>query len=355
MTGIDNRSGFPAELLSLPDLDGQEAEVLVVSAAWVHSDSGEWRAPPEPRPVCLADEYFGEPSAQSSIRNEAQVAWRKPFVDVLVNGAAYAPDGVPTRSLTVALYAPSIEKKVRVVGDRYRTSLGPSEAAEFLTMPVIYERAYGGSDILSKPDRYAVWRQNPAGIGFRGARSHVSEITTEFPNLEPISGSLEGPPAGFGIIARGWSPRLELAGTFDKEWLDSQWPLLPLDFDERHYQAAPLDQQIASIGGGDRFRLVNMTPDSLWEFELPSTELPIWAIGGRVKQRLTSRVDTVLIEPDSRTVSLTFRLILSGQRGQDRIREVVIGPVTPGYLRAKEKRKTYLDLRTLGKTKEVTR
>jgi hypothetical protein len=344
--GIDNRSGFPAELLSIPDIDGQEIPLLIVSSTWLHSDRGGWEAGPEPLPICFADEYFGEPSAYSSVRNEAQVACEKRFVDVLVNGTAYAPRGVPTRAVTVELYLGGIAKQVRVVGDRYRTSLGASLPAEFVTMPVTYERAYGGADTRDPdPRKHTAWKQNPAGVGFRGVGSQSKEVATEYPNLEPMTGSLEGPPAGFGIISRGWSPRLEFAGTFDQSWLDSQWPLMPRDLDVRHNQAAPPDQQLASLQSGDIVRLVNFTPDGVWQFAAPSTTLPVWLMGDGGKRELSLRMDTLLIEPDHRRVTLTFRLNLESVRGTDRIREIIVGSVTPGYLRAKETRKPYVDRR----------
>jgi hypothetical protein len=47
-------------------------------------------------------------------------------------------------------------------------------------------------------------------------------------------------------------------------------------------------------------------------------------------------------------------LNLAGSRGANRVREIVIGPVTPGYLRAKEKRKAYVDLRNLKSAGDLT-
>jgi hypothetical protein len=338
---IDNHSGFPVEVLSIPDLDGQEIPLLVSSQTWRHSNRSDWEPTEEPPPICFADEYFSEPSYYSSLKNEAQTATEKRYVDVLVNGSAYAPRGVPTQTATVELYAGTIAKLVRVVGDRFYASSGPSSPAEFLTMPLIYERAFGGYD----PRRNEVWRQNPAGIGFRRAKSQSTNIATEYPNLEPIREPLEGAPAGFGIVSRSWSPRIEYAGTYDDNWLNNQWPLLPSDFDTRYYQTAPVDQQIDSLATGDPVRLVNFTVDGLWEFAMPSTTLETWLISDRGSRRVAPRMDTVMIEPDDRRITLVFRLNLARENQQDRIREIHIGPVTRAYLRARERRKRYLDFR----------
>ena len=344
MIHVDNRSGFPAELLSIADVDGQEAQVLVVSARWTQQSGAETLTPvPDQPPLPLADEYWGDP-VSSSVRCEAQCATEKPRVDVLVNGTAYVPGGRPAREVIVELEAGGIRKRVRVIGDRVRTMIGASAPQPFVSMPLVYERAFGGTDAR----RNVVWRPNPVGLGFRGSRSASPDIATEYPNLEPVGASLEAGPAGFGIISRGWSPRLELAGTFDQRWLDTQWPLMPRDFDVRHYQAAPSDQQTDELRTGDPVRLVNFTPDGEWRFAMPEMALSVWLMFDGGKRKAHPRADTVLIEPDCRCVTLTFRLKLSLARGRDRLREIVVGPVTPGMLRAKERRKPYIHPRDLG-------
>lgn len=317
--------------------------MLVVATTWTQgSTPGALDLAPEQRPVQLADEHFGDP-ATSSVRYEADIAVEKPLSDVIVNGAAYAPEGRPVSQLTVELAVGPIRKQVRVVGDRTRGVLGGSSAEPFVMMPIVYERAYGGVDGKK------LWRRNPVGVGFGAARPASADIRTEYPNLEPVGGSRDQGPIGFGIISRAWSPRLEWAGTFDQQWLDSQWPLLPRDFDSRHYQAAPPDQQVAALRSGEVVTLTHLTPDGSWRFELPSTELSLWLIFDRGKREVQARMDTLLIEPDTRTVSMTFRLKVPSDRRTNRLREVVLGPVTPGLLRAIEKRKPYIMLRDMGR------
>lgn len=354
MTNLDNRSGFAAELLSFPTTDAQEVQVLVVSATYVQTETAEMAPSEAQRPVPVADVYFGDP-ANSSLRYEAESATEKPLVDILVNGSACTPRGQPAESVIAELVAGDISKRVRVVGDRFRSVAGPSAPRPFVTMPLIYERAYGGSD-QHDPDsrRQFAFRPNPVGVGYRSARPQSPAIETEYPNLELVGVPVESRPAGFGIVSRAWTPRLEWAGTFDQSWLDTQWPLLPRDFDVRHYQAAPVDQQSASLRAGDLIQLTNFTRSGTWQFSLPSTNLSAWLIfDGRVEEAFP-RMDTVLIEPDSRTVALTFRLKLTLERGRERLREIVIGATTPGVLRAKQRRKPYLDLRSVENQAQAT-
>jgi hypothetical protein len=349
MMRLVNRSPFPTELLAFPEADGQEVELLVFAATYAAAKGGGLTPAPEQRPVPVADAYFGDPEA-SSVRYEAAVAIEKPMIDVLVNGTAYSPGGRAVAEVVVELRAGEIRKSARVLGDRFQWALGASSPEPFVSKPVIYERAFGGSVKSDKGDQ-AVCRTNPVGVGFRGARSMSPEVLTEYPNVEFIDREpSESPPAGFGIISRAWSPRLEWAGTFDEAWKQNQWPLLPHDFDARHYQAAPEDQQVESLKPGDPIRLVNFTPDGFWEFPLPHVELPVWLFADRDASRQTRpRLDTILIEPDSLTITLIFRLKLLSQRGRSRWREAVVGPVPPGFIRSREKRKPYLDLRASGK------
>jgi hypothetical protein len=345
---VDNFTPFMWQLLSVPTIDAQEAQVLVVCACYTQPANGEMAPSQTQRPVPVRDVAFGDP-ASSSLRYEAEAATEKTRVDILVNGSAYAPGGYPVETLVVELEAGDIRKRVRVAGDRFLRIGGPSAPRAFVTMPLVYERAYGGVD-RSHPDprRHSVFRPNPVGVGYRGARPVSPEILTEYPNLEWLGASIESGPAAFGIVSRGWTPRLEWAGTFDQAWLETQWPLLPRDFDLRHNQSAPLDQQTDSLPAGTPFRLTNFTPEGVWEFSLPVPCLPVSLIFDRHIQQSVPRMDTVLIEPDSRTVVMTFRLKLLLERGRERLREIVLGEVTPGVLRAKYKRKPYLDLRKLG-------
>jgi hypothetical protein len=146
-----------------------------------------------------------------------------------------------------------------------------------------------------------------------------------------MTGPLEGPPAGFGIIGRGWSPRLEYAGTFDATWLADHWQLAPINFDIRHFQAAPADQQVDSLRTGEPVRLVNFTPEGLWQFNMPSTYLPALLVDNKSAKRAWPRMDTVLIEPDKRQITLTFRLALPGGHGS-RLREIIIEPLMENAL-----------------------
>src|SRR5690348_3756893 len=93
---LDNRTPFAAEKLVLPDKDGQETVLVVASASFSRADDGPLACLGEQIRPRLAD-VSHNPSVpeRSSTRYEADTALENPWVDVLLNGAAYAPGGRP--------------------------------------------------------------------------------------------------------------------------------------------------------------------------------------------------------------------------------------------------------------------
>src|SRR5262249_54919003 len=158
---------------------------------------------------------------------------------------------------------------LRVTGDRVwkgGAMGGYTKPELFTTMPLVYERAFGG--VRYRNGRPVSWNScNPVGAGLSPTGSH--EEGERLPNVENpdcllSSGSRALSPAGFGPIARDWSPRREYAGTYDETWLAERYPLLPLDFDERFNQYAPEDMQPRSfLTGGERVELENLCADGL--------------------------------------------------------------------------------------------
>src|SRR5207247_3801921 len=100
-------------------------------------------------PVTLADEYYGEPG-KTSIKNPSNVSLTKPATDVLLLGTAYPPRGRPVTHMDVSLTAGSLRKTIRVFGDRVWEKRGVlpsmSNPMPFATMPLVWERAYGGME-----------------------------------------------------------------------------------------------------------------------------------------------------------------------------------------------------------------
>lgn len=129
-------------------------------------------------------------------------------------------------------------------------------------------------------------------------------------------------PAGLGIRGKSHPARTALLGTVDDAFVQGE-ACLPADFDFAYYNAAPLDQQTDYLQGDEVIELTNLCP--------PGTPGLAPGAGGNVVMRLSlpkhecfalvrlrnghmsslpMNIDTVLIEPTERTLTLVWRLVL---------------------------------------------
>jgi hypothetical protein len=332
LTHLDNHTPFAAERLVLMGPEGQEWFLLLVCATFEQLASGEMQLAAAQVPIRATDEYFGDPTL-SSLRYASDVALAKPNVDVVVNGCAYAPPNRMVTSLEVSIRLGSLHKSVRIRSDR-----------PFASMPVTYERAYGGTRLGDAAAGVSCCTENPVGIGFKGARSADPLVTNRDPIVEHAvhAGQNASGPAGFGPIARGWQPRAAYAGTFDAEWRERRWPLLPTDYDARFEQIAPADQQMPALEGGERVELEHLTPDGRWAFRLPVINAPAFLLYRDRAVGLRLRTDTVLIEPDLRRVRMTCRVALRARRDEQPPLRIVVGHLSRAQARAYRGRKKYV-------------
>ncbi len=172
-------------------------------------------------------------------------------------------------------------------------------------LPVRYEYAWGGQcridaqDPASKrvpkafrlddkrqavhPDQdnlpvaHTVCEDNPIGLGFaeRWFLAATKQQKIAAPQIEassePISiqawlaaangrthPSLRS--AGFGIVAKAWRSRRELAGTYDDAWLAERHPGLPDDFQFQYWNGAHPLMQVPHLKGNETILLTNLVP-----------------------------------------------------------------------------------------------
>jgi hypothetical protein len=136
----------------------------------------------------------------------------------------------------------------------------------------------------------------------------------------------------FGPVGRSWTPRAQLAGTYDQAWLDSRAPFWPTDFDHRYFQAAPADQWIPHPRGGEEVILKNLSPGGQVAFRLPDMTLPVLIIPFRGRDvELNAAVDTLLIEPDLERFSLTWRATYCPPRSCFDVMRIVAGKTSRGW------------------------
>lgn len=315
MWQLANRTPFAAERTWLRDRDGSEVWIVAVKATFDITDGAPLVAD-EQAPVLRLPEHLGE-SGHSSLRQDADLVLTKRATDVLVLGHAHAPGGSPVTHLDVGLRAGPIRKVLRVFGDRRWGTLGASAPEPFESMPLVYERAYGGADAASaQPERDWEWR-NPVGTGFAMSGRHAKGL--RLPNIERPDALIRSwsdrpEPAGFGPIASHWQPRVAFAGTYDERWMKTRQPLWAEDLDDRYFQSAPADQQVPGfLRGGEPVALRGFTPDGSLEFTLPKIYLGFethFTDGTREIHR-NRRLHTVIIEPDRSRLQMVWHSALA--------------------------------------------
>ncbi len=346
MTVIDNRTPFSASVFASFDAFAREQLILVVAASFTVDAHGQTHISDEQYDVSAVDTHHGDP-ANSSVHVPGQLAFSKAQTDIVVTGHAHAPVGRQVKSMEISLEVADVAKTLLVRGDRCwrQGALGKqaSSPKPFERIPILYERAFGGG-MSGRASSYEI--RNPIGIGLDGLASSHESVKSEVPNIEYPDDQQEflsdhPKPAGFGALAPHWKPRVDFAGTYDDVWLREQAPLLPHDFDLRFFQFAPEDQRSSKLRVGDRVRLVGMTPEGVWQFEIPRANVPVSLLYANQLKRASLSLDSIHIEPDVRRVSLIGRLTVEVRRNAAPLFGFVIGTPSPGWARARSAAKEY--------------
>lgn len=308
MLQLTNDTAFQTARAVLLDGRGSQIWVVVVKATFRFDEGGHVSLHEAQEPVHGAPVYAGEPGASSLLR-DAEIVAQHPGTDVTLNATAYVPEGREATEVDAGVAVADLRRSVRVFGDRVWEQgvfgLRKTPSAPFRTMPICYERAFGGRDAGGEEAR------NPIGRGF--ATDPRDLAGSPLPNIEDPTALIEDArsrpaPAGLGAIPPQWSPRRELAGTFDEAWQARRAPLWPEDFDPRHHRSAPPGLwSERHLIGGEPVTLWHLTPVPVVSFRLPRVEVVVhtWIAGERIRQRV--RLDRVILEPDERKLVLVWR------------------------------------------------
>ncbi|MFO1126861.1 MAG: DUF2169 domain-containing protein [Rhodospirillales bacterium] len=334
-----NTTGMPAEVCVSTDKAGRDYCVCVVKGTFNIDQRGETKLAEEQAPFVYADIHRGDPGT-TSIQYECDFAPFKPRVDIIVNGQAMSPDDKPLTELLVGVKVGNLlQKIIKVVGDRRWengfSGLRASAPKPFVSMPLVYERSFGGSD-NSHPDpkQQGAELRNPVGAGYRKNSDAGAAEGLPLPNLEAPREPMRRwndrlSPVGFGTVGRGWQPRVRYAGTYDERWLNERFPFLPEDFDERYFQSAPDDQQTDSPINGEIVRCVNLSPAGFLQFGVPRCEFPVTYRFRDRDEEAKPALDTLIIEPDQHRFFLVWRTRVPLGRKLNVLREILVGHPAP--------------------------
>ena len=315
---VSNRTPYVTERSWIQDKDANKIWIVAVKATYDIRPDGSTRLADRQVPVFRVGQPLGE-AGKSSLVHEADLLWLKPGTDVLVNGSAWPDRGRRAAVLDVELQLGTIDKRLRVFGDReWLRSLGGaaiSEPTPFESMPIVYERAFGGWDrSATDPADHRLEDRNPVGTGFIDRPEGC--VGTRLPNVEYPSQLIASwkdrpAPAGLNAIDCAWSPRRQLAGTYDDAWREKRFPLWAADYDPRYAHCAPRDQQLHGfLRGGEPVSLTHLSPHGTLNFTLPRVYPFFQTRFGRERVEHRAQLCTVVIEPDLPRVILGWQTSL---------------------------------------------
>jgi hypothetical protein len=324
---IENLTPFGFAFLPNVDRRGEEILVAAIAAHFSLPRPGrpyvgalqpcEVQEPPH-----FDDVHWGDP-ATTSLRYEGQSAFTRPGTDIHLNGSAHAPGGRPVEHMEVEVGVDRCRVRARVTGDRVWVgaagTLRASPPVAFTRMPLMWERAFGGGDPQAGERGYEP--RNPVGVGIYASVEAASGAP--LPNIEHPDALVREPwsrpdPVGFGAIGRHWWPRSQLAGTYDERWVEARAPLWPDDLDARFFlAAAPGLSAVPHLRGGEPVYMSGVHPEGGFSFRLPTLRLSCKSVfAGRV-DRVATRLDAVILEPDEGRVTLIHRAMVELGRGGD--------------------------------------
>ncbi|HTN90569.1 MAG TPA: DUF2169 domain-containing protein, partial [Sorangium sp.] len=313
---------------------------VVVKATFALSADGD-AALLAPEPIEREDRHHDEDPSRS-LRAASETAPYLPGAGVVLTGHAHAPRGAPVAALSarLALFrdVPLLDKTIHVFGD---VAPGSDTPGPFQTMPLVYERARGGSSFP--------W--NPVGLSDAsdGARADAPRPAVYSGRTRPNLVNPASPhrPAAFGPIAPHWPLRRRLFGGVEPRATrlsaqpgspgadpaaaagaeSAQVLEIPDDFDFRALDPAPFDQQIPFLQGDEWIVMDNLNAGrARVQTRLPSARARVRrhrvsAAGASGPQEISLSADMLLIDTDRQIASLVWRGNFAIE-GQDVIRDI---------------------------------
>jgi len=308
MLQLNNNTPFAAEIASFPNEHGIDSLYVIVKATFIMGK--QWSLADEQVPPQKADEYWGEPGL-SSIKSLSDFHIGKNNTDILMQGNACAPNHQSVKQLDVHLSVGQVSKTVIVFGDRQWLDGEPSAPEPFQSMPLVYERAFGGKYQDDESIVHAEER-NLVGSGYVGKRSKAEMEGTALPNIEDpnqlIRHIKDTPaPASFSPSCSYWSPRTQWAGTYDETWQSTRAPYLPEDFDKRFLNAAHPDLVYPGfLQGGEPIVIKGMHPAGDINLSVPQVKINCNVILKGKALPIKINIETLTLHPNQQQLSMVW-------------------------------------------------
>ncbi|MFO0616558.1 MAG: DUF2169 domain-containing protein [Polyangiaceae bacterium] len=244
----------------------------------------------DPKPIQPTDKFRADDPRRSLLAS-SDLAPELPCGEITFVGTAHSATPVKVRAVRLALtrgQRPLVDKTLHVYGERLE---GVTDPTPFTSVPLVYERAYGGPG----------FHDNPCGVG----APSLTKVQAQIVYPEAVRAAV---PAGFGPIAASNASRKRLLGAGAEAGLGAQ----TMDYDERtpaaFFCAAPPDQRVERLVGDEWITMVGLSDSH----EVVDAALPSATARATITPKegaalaLPLQLDTVQIDGAS-FVSLLFR------------------------------------------------
>jgi len=326
MLQVNNTTPFAVEIAIFPNEQGIDSLYVIVKATFVMGP--QWSLADEQVAPQMGDEYWGEPG-ESSIKSLSDFHVGKNCTDILMQGNACALNHQKVKQLDVHLTVGQVQKTVRVFGDRQWQNGQISSPTTFQSMPVVYERAFGGIHEVDKENVF-IEDRNSVGCGFAGKRNLREMEGFPLPNIEDPNHLIQNikdtpPPASFAPCSNDWLPRRQWVGTYDDVWQTTRAPYLPLDFDKRFLNAAHPDLVYPDyLQGGEPIIIKNMHPAGDISLNVPNVKMLCNANMGDKKLPLKLNIETLTLEPNKQFLSMVWLAPFECDKSLLKIKEIEV-------------------------------
>jgi hypothetical protein len=316
---FENRTPMPAKALTGSTGDREMLGIVVCKATFrVDGDRLDREDGDEAWPV------FDQPFLFRGRTLQSDMDFRKRGTDLLVFSEAVAPEAKPTSYVRSGVICGDRAVWIEVLGDRVWVKEGrrlvPSNPAEFLTMPLTNDLAYGGA--ATSDGQEVPHLVNPEGRGF--VMDPESSEETPLPNLERP-----------GSLLSEWSDSPEPVSLLRPSGLSGDLVQALGEMEPKAQAESLLDtifqEAIPELVFPDDalpegVRLLAAAPEGDVDIPLPPSRGPEVSvrIGGR-RSRFPTRLSTVLVLGPEKVVIATYRGLFRYLFSPEELREAVLG------------------------------
>ncbi len=258
MTALINMTAHPCEQVVARDR-GRAVRRIACRARW--KLDGTVPVDGQAQTLTLCDRF----SSQGQLLEASDLGPRRAGTTVLVTGRIVSSHPERTEGVQATVRVAGASFEALAYPPRVWVANGTGFEARptgwFEPVAPSFTAAFGGPDLDA----------NPVGLGAlsEGQRPDGQRLPRVEAPEAPLLNPFERPaPRAIGLIAPGWSPRRQLAGTYDERWLRTRAPELPDDASARFFDPGSFVVE-PKLRGGEAVNVRNFEVPGLRSFVVP--------------------------------------------------------------------------------------